>query len=73
MKDGSRSTTNAFQKEFVNHSLVLERQRIGIERKRKGGMSHQVSVKKLNENEPLLECRKSTLSTKANMSCDDCD
>jgi hypothetical protein len=38
MKDGSRPTTNAFQKGFVNRSLVLVLQSIGIERKRKGGM-----------------------------------
>lgn len=38
MKDGSRPTTNAFQREFVNRSLVLVLQSTGIERKRKGGM-----------------------------------
>jgi hypothetical protein len=38
IRDGSRPTTKAFQREFVNHTLVLERQRFGIERKRKGGM-----------------------------------
>jgi hypothetical protein len=38
IRDDSRSIPNAFQKEFVNHSLMLERQRFGIERKRKGGI-----------------------------------
>jgi RHS repeat-associated protein len=69
MKDGSRPTTNAFQREFVNHSLVLERQRSGIERKRKGG----TKPKELNENERLLKGRNNTLSAKANISCDGCE
>jgi hypothetical protein len=38
MKDGSSPTTNAFEREFVNHSLMLQRQRFGIEGTRKGGM-----------------------------------
>ena len=45
----------------------------GIERKRKGCTSGQVSVKKLNESEPLMTYRKRNLSAKATMSCDGCE
>jgi hypothetical protein len=52
-KDGSRPTTNVFQKGFVNHPLVLLWQHHGAERKGKGFRRGQVSVKELNANELL--------------------
>jgi len=62
IKDGSRSAAYAIQLEYANHLKVLCSKSMVLNVQAKGSVRHyQVSVKKLNANEPLMTCRKRKL------------
>ncbi len=62
IKDGSRSAAYVMQLRYANHLKVLCSKGMVLNVQAKGSVRHyQVSVKKLNANEPLKTCRKGKL------------
>src|SRR5256885_4432079 len=62
IRDGSRSAAYVMQLRYANHLKVLCSKGMVLNVQAKGSVRHyQVSVKKLNANEPLMTCRKRKL------------
>ena len=62
IRDGRRPAAYAMQLEYANHLKVLCSKGMVLNVQAKGSVRHyQVSVRKLNANEPLKTCRKRNL------------